>query len=128
VDQANTVGDFLYPLINSYRDFDQWSVYTEYLGAELASLSTRLEITHEILNKLQGHLMLESNFIHANNAENALYAFYRGSLDYQLPGKITLQLYLTNKVTNLDAHFQTFYQSSRPIFGFSITRLGNYRY
>ena len=51
------------------------------------------------------------------------YNFYAIGLKQKLPAGMSFEVYATNKIMNLDAHYQTFYQLKQPVFGFSIRRL-----
>jgi hypothetical protein len=120
---GNYVGRYLYPLINTYRDFDQWSVYTEYQDSQLFSVSAIFDGERNLFRKLFFHVDFESNLIQSKKQENILYTFYKTGLKFELPAEIHFEMYVTNKLMNLDVHYQTFYQSLRPIFGFSIKRM-----
>ena len=119
---GNYIGDFLYPLINSYRDFDQWSIYAEYSSKSLFSTILASEFEQKIIKKLYGKVNMESNLIYTRSSTD-FYNFYTIGLKQKLPAGMSFEVYATNKIMNLDAHYQTFYQSEQPVFGFSIRRL-----
>ncbi len=122
---GNFVGDYLYPLINTYRDFDQWSVYTEYQSDQIISASFRLKAERKLYQNLFYKIDFEGNLIASKRHSSALYTFYSTGFKYKMPGAIFFELYISNKVMNLDVQYQTFYQTQQPIFGFSIKRLGS---
>lgn len=120
---GNYVGNYLYPLLNTYREFDQWSVYTEYQNERIASVSSKGSFEKSLIKKFSATLSYEGNLILSDHHNVALYTFYTIGFKYQLPLDVSLEFYGTNKLMNLDAHFQTFYQSIQPLFGYSIRRL-----
>lgn len=122
---SNFVGDYLYPLINTYRDFDQWSVYTEYQNDQVISASFLLKVERKLYQNLFYKIDFEANLIASKFQSSGLYTFYSTGFKYRMPGEIFFELYISNKVMNLDVHYQTFYQAQQPIFGFSIKRLGS---
>jgi len=122
---GNYIGEYLYPLVNSYRRFDQWSVYTEYQNQSLVSISTTIDLERKLFKDLFYFIDLESNLINESFRVNGFYLFYRTGIKLKLPGELNFQLYGTNKLMNLDVHYQTFYQTNVPLFGFTISRLNN---
>lgn len=123
----NSIGNFLYPLINAYRPFDQWSVYTEYGNKQIHSLRLFTHAKHRVLLKqLFIFINYEGIFIGSEKTESHFYNFYEVGFSYALPLETKFHIYTTNKIMNLDVHYQTFYQSNLPVFGFSIRRLLSY--
>ena len=119
----NTVGDVLYPLMNTRRSFDQWSLYTEYQGTAL--------LAHHVTSVMQLRLykpvslFLDVSLFHIlpESQETALYAFYKTGTRLDFFPTFDIDVFITNQLMNLDLHYQTYYQSRQSIFGFSFTRL-----
>jgi len=119
---GNYQGDFLYPLINTFRPFEQWSVYTEYLNSRLSAFSIQLTGKKNVFKSIYTKVDLETNAIFSQQHSDHLYFFGEVGLGLELPGQINFEVYITNKLMNLDVHFQTFYQNKTPVLGFSIIR------
>jgi hypothetical protein len=120
---GNWLGNYLYPLINTYRPFDQWSVYTEYQNEQILSNSIIFNLERKLVNNIFCTLDYEGNYIFAEKSPNATYNFYTTGLRCKLPAEINFDFYFTNKVMNLDVQYQTFYQSIQPLLGFSLRKL-----
>ncbi len=120
--RPNYIGEYLYPLYNSLNNFDQYSVYTEYLSDALFSLSTQIKLDKEIKKRFSVFLNYEGNCIRADESDFFFYNFFQGGLKYTLASKLTCSMFISNNIMNLDSHYQTFYQSRMPIIGFSVIR------
>jgi hypothetical protein len=73
----NSVGDYLYPLINSYRSFDQWSVYTEYSKDQLHATKLALDTEFIIFSeKFSCFINYEGLLIKPSVGETAHYNFF----------------------------------------------------
>lgn len=72
------------------------------------------------------YIKYESLLIKPSSDELAIYNFFESGFSLKLPANSTFQLYITNKLMNLDIHYQTFYQAKTPVVGFSLHRLLEY--
>lgn len=119
---SSFIGRYLYPLRNAYRPMNQWAVFTEYqnknVGAFCWDSRNRL--------KLFGNFWLQANVewlaILAQDEPAFLYTLYETGLVFQPVKGLDIMVYASNKVMNLDVHYQTFYQSQRPMFGYSLRK------
>ncbi len=111
------------PSINAYRDFEQWSVYTEYQGFGLGGASLKADFTQKVYRAVSIQLESEALLLKATREQAFLYHFYQLGLKLSLSELLDFKLYFTNKLMNLDVHYQTFYQSESPVLGFSFHRL-----
>ncbi len=124
----NSVGDYLYPLINTYNRFDQWSVYTDYQGIRLVSIALFSNSEVQLYKNWWVMADIETNFIGAEDTDNAFYFFYKTGVVFKMPYDTRFETYITNKIMNLDIDYQSFYQSINPLFGFSVNRIiGRYK-
>lgn len=116
------VGRYLYPLRNAYRPFDQWAVYTEYGNANVGALvwDSRNKLT--LHKKLLLMANMETVAIMAENQNPFVYYLYEVGLVFEPTTGVEALVYLTNKVMNLDVHYQTFYQSNNPLFSFGLRK------
>jgi len=121
------LGDYLYPLRNAYRPFDQWAVYTEYAGQNVAALSWYSQNKWRLSSKFQFMANLETIGLLTSEESPFLYYFYESGLVFEPARGVEALVYLSNKVMNSDVHYQTFYQSKRPLFSFGLRkRLSGY--
>jgi len=120
---ANTfTGEYLYPLRNAYRPFDQWAVYTEYYTTNVAAVSWQSQNKYAINSKFNLMANVEAVGILAGRLDPFLYFFYECGLTYEPVKGLEAMVYLSNKVMNLDVHYQTFYQARRPLFSYGLRK------
>lgn len=116
------LGDYLYPLRNAYRPFDQWAVYTEYAGQNVAAFSWYSQNKWRLSKKFQLMVNLETIGLLTTDDSPFLYYFYESGLVFEPAQGVEALVYLSNKVMNSDVHYQTFYQSKRPLFSFGFRK------
>lgn len=117
---AAFTGDFLYPLNNTRRQFDQWAVYTEFQDQNITSLNWMVKGSLQLLNKASIFSEHELLLLLPEKEPAFLYHFFRTGLSYKLTKNWIAEAYMSNSVMNLDAHYQTYYQARVPMFSFGI--------
>ena len=122
----NTVGRYLYPLMNFNNQFSQWAVYTDYQYQNIAGLELRTSIHWQFSEKLFAKMDVEScTLIKEHKTEDKktfTYLFYTSSIVYQPVKYISIALEISNKMMNLDKYYQTFYMCKQPLIGISISK------
>ena len=118
---GNYSSNILYPLISSYRSFSQWAVYTEHQNNRVIANEIELDAQFNVFKKLYAFFEYEGNYQLVDEARWVAYNFYKAGISLMPANKLNMSAYATNKILNLDLHYQTFYQSEKPIFGFSFT-------
>ena len=116
------IGRYLYPLRNAYRPFDQWAVFTEYVGKNTAAFSWLSRNKCKLHKRFFWMLDLETIGILAQEETPFLYYFYETGLVFEPVTGLEALVYLSNKVMNLDVHYQTYYQSKQPLFSFGLRK------
>ena len=123
---SNTVGRYLYPLMNFNNQFSQWAVYTDYQYQNIAGLELRANIQWNFFKKFSTNIDFESCTLlkeYESNGKNTFtYLFYTAGIIYKPVKYFSISLELGNKAMNLDKHFQTFYMSKQPLIGFRIRK------
>ena len=116
---SNTVGRYLYPLRNYYYKFDQWAVFTEYQNENVLGLGLKSTLDWNIFRKFYIKTNFESLSIRSDQAFYH-HIFYEIDFCYSPIEGLEIGAKLTNKVFNLDAHYQTFYEMKNPVMGLHI--------
>lgn len=119
-ENADNTGRYLYPLINAYRPFDQWAVYTEYQNQDIIALSWASTNEWYFTRMFSTYYNQEVNLIKASEEDAFTYYFYEFGLKFSPVEKFEIMLYLSNKVMNIDMSYQTFYQANAPMIGYSL--------
>lgn len=123
---ANTLGRYLYPLMNYNKPFSQWAVYTEYQYQNIAGIELRVNLRKQVYKNFEAELEAENCTLikeYRNNGKKAFtYLFYSVNLAYNLSNLCKIGIGVNNKSMNLDKHYQTFYMRKEPILHFFIRK------
>jgi len=123
---SNTVGRYLYPLMNFNNQFSQWAVYTDYQYQNIAGLELRATIQWNFFEKFSANFDFESCTLfkeYESNGKNTFtYLFYTAGIVYKPIKYFSISLELGNKAMNLDKHFQSFYMTKQPLIGFRMRK------
>lgn len=116
------IGRYLYPLRNTYRPMNQWAIFTEYQNKNVGAFCWDSRNRF----RLKGNFWFQANVewlaIFAQDEPAFLYTLYESGLVFEPVKGLDIMLYASNKVMNLDVHYQTFYQSRWPMFGYSLRK------
>lgn len=119
---GNFNGPQLYPLEAIDRPFSQWAVFTEYDKRYVDGLTLHTDLEFDIQRSHTFRVELDLNTIFAEGEDVFLYWFYSAGPVVRAAEDAYLSLSLTNKTMNLDKHYPTFYQLTRPVVQFEIRR------
>jgi len=124
---SNTVGRYLYPLMNFNNKFSQWAVYTDYQYQNIAGIELRTTINWQFSKKVFAKIDVESSTLmkeyKTDGKKTFTYLYYTSSIVYQPIKYFNIALEITNKMMNLDKFYQTFYMCEQPLIGISIHKL-----
>lgn len=121
LDYANTVGRYLYPLKNYNYPFSQWAVFTEYQEQDILGVGLNTDLNIQLGRKTG--MSINGDYLGVDSDAGFFsYFFYTFNLYYEPVKGMYLKGLLTNKTMNLDAHFQTFYQTKIPSIGLELRK------
>ena len=122
----NTVGRYLYPLMNYNNQFSQWAVYTDYQYQNIAGLELRANVQWQFTEKISAKINVESCTLfkeYKTQGKNPFtYLFFTTVIVYNAVKNINIGLELGNKTMNLDNHYQSFYMCKQPLIDFYIRK------
>ncbi len=118
----SSVGTQLYPLRNYWRTLSQWAFYTEY-GGTIGGLELYLRYERELGKYFYVSSELDTILTFQIGEEYPLFLHYLYLLElaFRPYDGIEFSMGATNKVMNLDVHYQTFYISIVPYAVFGVT-------
>lgn len=119
---ANTVGRHLYPLRSFFYHFNQWAVFTEYQQLDISGLSCSAKINHQLNKKWGINLELEYIGLAPEDQDFFSYLFYTFDICYSPVKGVKIGGMISNRAMNLDAHYPTLYQLSKPAFSLMLRK------
>jgi hypothetical protein len=123
---SNTVGRYLYPLMNYNNNFSQWAVYTDYQYQNIAGLEMRVNLKRQLYKSIDVDLESESCTLikeyNYKGKKTFTYLFYSAQLVYNAAGLFKIGIGISNKSMNLDKHYNTFYVRKIPAIHFYIRK------
>ena len=97
------------------REFNQWAVYTEYLGQNVSGVSCLLDVRYNLFRN--SSIVTEFDITNISSISGSqLYLFYDFGYFVEPLEELEISLTLTNRVLNLDKNYPTLYQSTRAYF------------
>lgn len=117
------LGRQFYALKNFYRDFNQWSVFTEYGGSSVGNIEIKAKYSKKLRSKLSTNLHLDYNLINDFTNKRVIhYPIVSVDFTIDLVKDFSIGLQLSNKQMNLDVHYETFYVSKKLFLGLLIEK------
>lgn len=118
---GNTVGRYLYPLKNYDYPYSQWAVFTEYQNQNVLGYGLNVELDKKLWNNFGVRFLADFLGIRADESNHQTF-LYTWNIYYEPTDDLYIRTMVTNKVMNLDAHFQTFYQLKHPALGLELRK------
>ncbi len=118
--RPSSIGKYLYPLKDYYYPISQWAIYTEYRARYVLGTELRIDLQHNIKNRLKANLNVENLWIVSGFekiSDHFFYCFYTYYIYWELFKNVKLGLYITNKIMNLDLPYKTSYMAKYPFIG-----------
>lgn len=119
IKDGNSVGKYVYPLRNYYREVSQWGLYTEYQNQDIFGSELVIKCNWSPTKSTYSNLHIEDIFLTKNkdisNSFNYFFFTYEAGVRYK--SNLQCGITVTNKAMNLDTHYHTFYQRKIPYLG-----------